>query len=1707
MNNSPNIFSVRFSMLPIFLLAAQIATSQNVQLNFGQTAPTCFGYTNGTVTVIPSGGTEPYTVSWNNGQSGMTNYGVAAGTHSVTVTDQAGQIATGTTTVTQPAAVQPVISANGVSCNASGTLSVAATGGTGSTVFIWSNGSTGSTVPSGTGGNFFVTATDASGCQGVAAYTAAALLDVSIVVNNPPCGTLPNGGAAGAIVLGGISPFTYTWSNGSTDPAQQQLSAGTYTVTVRDFAGCSVVKSAVVTVPTPIDVQLVSVTPACGSALGSASISASGGTPPYRHVWSNGLVGTTATGLAPGQYYVCTFDVNNCQHDIFITIPAAGALNISLTPQNALCTGINNGSATVTVNPGTGNYNYVWSLPNAPNSNTISNLAPGTAVFVTVTEAATGCQGVANATIGTNTQIQISVNDTDIPCLGTGLGAASAIATGGTGSMTYTWTYPNNTTASGAQINNLTTGNYTVIARDSNGCTATGAAAIDVLSGVNLQVQNTNVGTCTTQATLTASADPGATLTWFDASGATVGTGTSILVPGGTAPATYRVVASNNSGCSDSKTVTVTPGSVTLDLSLSNTAQTCEGIPVNWGAFVTNASSAVNYQWSASNGLNITSGNTANPTLNGPAGTYQVTVTATTKEGCSATRTAPLTIAAKPAVTVNNPGISCNPQVTLNATATSGATLAWFNAAGTQISTNSMVSVPSGIYRVVATIAGGCSATETAEVKSNSADVSFSVTNQRQICEGTTSNWTVINNDANDILTFKWSVPANVTINQTNGTNPTLTAPTGIYSVSVTATNQHGCMSMLTAPLTVLAPPTLTITNANITACQAQVQLSATTTGNATITWKNAAGIAIGVGPSLTVSAGTAPAIYTAVVSNGLGCSDTKTITVTPNPTDVNLEVKNPTATCQGKNVNWSVTNKDPNDNLIYSWTAPAGVIFSPANSAPTAISTNVPGTYMITVTATNQHGCSAQFISPLTVEAVPEVTVVKNTIFACKDNTTLEATVTAGATLTWFDSNGNPVGTGNSATVPVAGNGIYSVVATNNQGCTDAETIQVTSNPTDISFGTNNPALNCENTTFNWSVVNNDPNDNLVYDWAGPTGVLFSPADGTNPIITGPVGNYNITVTATNQYGCSATLTAPVQVDQTGDLSGKVSADLCNGKVVNFTNTTNIAGVWTFGDGSTALGNDAVHTYAAAGNYVVKFTPNSPCITPFQKAIEVKNNPALAAAIGNNLQNCTNQASFQFNDLTVAQAGIQSWNWSFSQGNQTSTQQNPVVVFATEGAVTATLIVKDISGCADTATALVKSSIITESVNTSFDFCPGGSVALNADFNNNYTYQWTAEPSDPKLVSAAGNPTVAPLVPTTYKVTIKNGDCQIQYAALVTPKLATSVSLPADRTLCDNIATVIAATADAGAAITWSTSSLFQPVLSTETTFTVNPSGPSTTYYVRASKGNDCPGVDSIVVSRAPVRIEGVPVNRTVCLGDQTELTVTNLNSNTSLNYAWSSNLQPIANPKVVPPVGNTTYTVTATNAKGCSQVLSFQVKTLDVKAEARSDRDTICFGQVAQLNVTATGANTYTYNWDPAGTLTNGSIFNPIAQPESSITYTVTVTGDNVCQSTATVNIFFISNQCVEPYIFVPKAFTPNGDENNDYFIVRGVNIKDLYFVVWNRWGEKMFETEDVNSKGWDGSFNGTELTPDAYSWYVRVTCGNGAIYTKKGDVTLLK
>jgi hypothetical protein len=142
-----------------------------------------------------------------------------------------------------------------------------------------------------------------------------------------------------------------------------------------------------------------------------------------------------------------------------------------------------------------------------------------------------------------------------------------------------------------------------------------------------------------------------------------------------------------------------------------------------------------------------------------------------------------------------------------------------------------------------------------------------------------------------------------------------------------------------------------------------------------------------------------------------------------------------------------------------------------------------------------------------------------------------------------------------------------------------------------------------------------------------------------------------------------------------------------------------------------------------------------------------------------------------------------------------------------------------------------------------------------------------------------------------------------------------------------------------------------------------------------------------------------------------------------------------------------------------GCSKDTTFtvQVTSIGVNAEVVG-KDTLFFGESTTLQANTTGnGNTFTFEWSPSDGLSNPFAATTEAAPEENTIYTVTVTSENGCTATDEAEVFYRGNLCEEPFIFVPKAFTPNNDSNNDFFIIRGVNIVELEFVVWSRWGEK--------------------------------------------------
>ncbi|HRI61330.1 MAG TPA: gliding motility-associated C-terminal domain-containing protein [Saprospiraceae bacterium] len=415
---------------------------------------------------------------------------------------------------------------------------------------------------------------------------------------------------------------------------------------------------------------------------------------------------------------------------------------------------------------------------------------------------------------------------------------------------------------------------------------------------------------------------------------------------------------------------------------------------------------------------------------------------------------------------------------------------------------------------------------------------------------------------------------------------------------------------------------------------------------------------------------------------------------------------------------------------------------------------------------------------------------------------------------------------------------------------------------------------------------------------------------------------------------------------------------------------------------------------------------------------------------------------------------------------------------------------------------------LINQNIGNEEIYCPGDSVALNPGANPGYHYDWVSTPNDPDFDPTSPNPNVMPGVPTIYKATITNGLCIVEDSVTVTPQPAATGNLPNDRQVCANDLITIEVENTNGVNFIWSESPDFDPPLPSNSDSLVIAPKKNGVYYVQITNAEGCKKIDTIQVNNAAVDIDAEPANRSICKGDSTELTVTNLDPEDLLTYVWTPPLGNVVNP-VVSPETNTTYSVLATNQFGCADTMLFNVNVIDLSVTAENlGKDTLLPGQSTELlaTVTSNGIN-ITYVWTPSNSLDNANIPNPTASPSETTIYTVTAVADNLCPDTASVRVVFRSPDCAEPFIFVPTAFTPNSDGFNDFFIVRGPDIKEVYFAVWDRWGEKVYETTNPQAQGWDGTYNGRELLPDSYAWYVQVTCGNGEVYKDKGDVTLLK
>jgi len=307
-----------------------------------------------------------------------------------------------------------------------------------------------------------------------------------------------------------------------------------------------------------------------------------------------------------------------------------------------------------------------------------------------------------------------------------------------------------------------------------------------------------------------------------------------------------------------------------------------------------------------------------------------------------------------------------------------------------------------------------------------------------------------------------------------------------------------------------------------------------------------------------------------------------------------------------------------------------------------------------------------------------------------------------------------------------------------------------------------------------------------------------------------------------------------------------------------------------------------------------------------------------------------------------------------------------------------------------------------------------------------------------------------------------------------------------------------------------WSTNNQFSDTLNSDLTnpnLTLND--PQNGYYYLWVTNGDCINRDSVLVNftSADLTLSGT---QNICLGNSSVITAQNSNPLVTFNYNWTpTNIitgGSGTNQITVTPTNSQYVYLSASSSNGCfvGDSIFINVSFIDPASVVASSSEYIVLPN-ASVTLTGLPSGYPIYSWTPTNGLSTPNEQNTNATISETIMYTLTVS-DGVCSVSDTVEVRVFEIICEDPYVFIPNAFSPNGDTYNDVLYVRGIWIEKMIFRIFDRWGEMVFESEDV-AKGWDGTFRGKALDPDVYDFYLDVTCIGGLKSITKGNVTLMR
>lgn len=784
--------------------------------------------------------------------------------------------------------------------------------------------------------------------------------------------------------------------------------------------------------------------------------------------------------------------------------------------------------------------------------------------------------------------------------------------------------------------------------------------------------------------------------------------------------------------------------------------------------------------------------------------------------------------------------------------------------------------------------------------------------------------------------------------------------------------------------------------------------------------------------------------------------------------------------------------------------------LWQPGGDTTQNITVQPSTTTTYTLTVEGVCGNKQTLSKTITVNPLPTILINNGNPVSVCNGSTATLTASGGSTYLWSTSStANPINV--TPAVPTS----YFVVGTDANGCvnSDTVTVQTVSNPTANITANTNTICNGQNLTlqatgggtYTW-------NDNSTLD-----SLVVNPTTNTNYSVIIDVG------------GCLDTASFPVTVNPlpTPTITGGTS--VCANDSITL--TAGGGGTYTWNTGST---NSAITVSPITNptNYTVIVTDANGCVDSTSTAINLLTTPTIQINGGNPVSVCNGSS------VTLTATGGSSYVWNTS-ATTSSISVNPT------SPTTYSVIGTGANGCIDSANVTVQvttqpTATISAATNT---ICFGETLVLNASGGG--TYLWNDNSTFDSLV-------VNPTTNTTYSVLVDLGGCTdtASFSVVVNPLPTPTIN--GNNTIC--IGEMLNLTASGGISYLWNTGATLPNI-------SVNPTANPTNYVVIVTDANGCIDSTSTSITVNALPIITITGNDTICDG-----TTANLIGSGAVSYNWNTG-QTTPNIAVNPTI-TTTYTVVGTSTDGCIDSTQFTVTVTPLPIASINGNSSVCDGEI--INLTANGGSSYLwstlettavisvlptdttiysvivtdngcadttaitvdwialpiisafndttimlgqstpifaqgtapFSWTPTVGLSCSTCPNPIAKPEKTTIYCVE-NQENGCKNTACVTVF-VDETCGE--VFVPNAFSPNGDGNNDCLKVYSNCLEKVLFRVYSRWGALIYETEDVNAC-WNGEYNGSSLNTGVYAYTVKARLFNGNEIELKGDVTLFK